>query len=75
MDAWCCGAGGGVKFGRHDYAVAVGKERDEEAISRGADVLVTACPVCIENCNGANESCKLKIAVLYLTELLGNSLA
>jgi len=48
MDAWCCGAGGGVKLGKHDYAAAVGKERVEEAIASTADVLVTACPVCIE---------------------------
>ena len=75
MDAWCCGAGGGVKLGNHDYAIAVGKERVEEAIASTADVLVTACPVCVENFNKAKEACKFKVTVLDIAELLCKELA
>jgi heterodisulfide reductase subunit D len=74
MDAWCCGAGG-VKLGKHDYAVAAGKERVEEAIASTADVLVTACPVCLENFNEAKEACKFKVTVLDIAELLCKELA
>ena len=74
MDAWCCGDGG-VKLGKHDYAVAVGRERVEEAIAITADVLVAACPVCIENFNEAEEAGKFKVTVLDIAELLCKSLA
>ena len=75
MDAWCCGAGGGVKLGKHDYAAAVGKERVEEAIASTADVLVTACPVCIDNFNDAKEAGKFKVTIMDIAELLCKALA
>lgn len=48
-DAWCCGASGGVKLGNKEYAISTAVERLVEAESSGADVLVTTCPLCIEN--------------------------
>jgi heterodisulfide reductase subunit D len=72
MDAWCCGASGG---GKHDYAIAVGKERVEEAIASTADALITACPVCVENFNEAKEAGKFKVTVLDIAELLCKALA
>jgi Fe-S oxidoreductase len=48
-NAWCCGAGGGVKSQFPDLAKEISKERIMEAIESGADVLTTSCPFCIEN--------------------------
>ncbi len=75
MDAWCCGAGGGVKLGKQDYAIAVGKDRVEEAVSSGAEILVTACPICIENFNEAKAQGNYPIQIQDLADLLCQSLA
>ena len=60
---------------KRDYAVAVGKERVEEAIASTADVLVTACPVCVDNFKEAKEAGKFKVTVLDIAELLCKELA
>jgi len=44
--AWCCGAGGGVSDSNPDFAIWTARERIREAISTGAEALVTACPWC-----------------------------
>ena len=44
--AWCCGAGGGVNESNPDFAQWTAKERIEEAISTGAEAIVTTCPWC-----------------------------
>jgi heterodisulfide reductase subunit D len=48
-NAWCCGAGGGVKSQFPDLALEISKERIEEAIETGANILTTSCPFCIGN--------------------------
>ena len=51
--SWCCGAGGcmtEVNPGLSDFAA---KERIDEAVSTGADALVTACPWCRNNFEAA----------------------
>lgn len=73
-DAWCCGAGGGVKLGSREYAVATAKERVAEAESSGAEVLVTACPLCIENFIDAKAEENSSIQILDIATLLARSL-
>jgi len=75
MDAWCCGAGGAVKIGKPDYAVAIGRDRVEEAVSSGAAVLVTACPLCFENFTEAKQAGKFNFEIKDLSVLLLDSLA
>lgn len=48
-NAWCCGAGGGVKTGYNDFALWTAQERLEEAQAAGVTELVTACPHCEQN--------------------------
>jgi Fe-S oxidoreductase len=48
-NAWCCGAGGGVKSQFSDLALDIAKDRINEAIDAGADILTTSCPFCIGN--------------------------
>jgi Fe-S oxidoreductase len=45
-DAWCCGAGGGVRSGFPDFAGWTAVERMREARRTGADMLLTSCPLC-----------------------------
>lgn len=75
MDAWCCGAGGAAKLGIKEYAIAVGKDRLEEAVASGAQMFVTACPLCIENFTDANGSGNFNIAIKDITVLLAELLS
>jgi len=52
-NAWCCGAGGGVKSQFTDLAIEISKERIREALESGAEILTTSCPFCIGNLNDA----------------------
>ena len=45
-DSRCCGAGGGVKANYPDLAASIARDRVQEALSTGADMLVTMCPFC-----------------------------
>jgi len=47
--AWCCGAGGGVRAAYPDLAFKIAEERVEEAKETGAEALVTCCPYCEQN--------------------------
>ncbi len=48
-NAWCCGAGGGVKSQFPELALEIAKERIDEAVESGIDILLTECPFCVEN--------------------------
>ena len=52
-NAWCCGAGGGVKSGFRDWAVEIASERTKEAEQTGASILVSSCPFCKTNLEDA----------------------
>ena len=52
-NAFCCGAGAGVKTAFPDFARWVAGERVREAASTGATALVTACPFCEQNLGDA----------------------
>jgi len=47
--SWCCGAGGGVREAYPEFAKWTATERVEEAMSTGADAIVSACPWCERN--------------------------
>lgn len=48
-NAFCCGAGAGVRTAFPEFAGWVAGERLREAASTGATALVTACPFCEQN--------------------------
>jgi len=59
-NAWCCGAGGGVKSAYPEWSVKTGSERIAQARTTGADTLVSACPFCKRNLTeAAGESMKI----------------
>ena len=69
-NAWCCGAGGGVKIGFPEWAVEISGERLEEAKETGATVLSSVCPFCRTNLSDANEKYTMGFEVLDLIEIL-----
>ncbi len=48
-NAWCCGAGAGVKSQFKDWAIEIAQERIKEARGTGAEIIVSACPFCERN--------------------------
>ncbi|MFX0011749.1 MAG: (Fe-S)-binding protein [Candidatus Hermodarchaeota archaeon] len=69
-NAWCCGAGGGVKIGYPDWALEVSKERLEEAKETGASTVSSVCPFCRTNLADANNKYSMELEVLDLLEIL-----
>ncbi|MFW9987525.1 MAG: (Fe-S)-binding protein [Candidatus Odinarchaeota archaeon] len=69
-NAWCCGAGGGVKIGYPDWSVEISKERLEEARETGATVLTSMCPFCRTNLSDANKKFNMGFEIIDLIELI-----
>ncbi|GAG85678.1 unnamed protein product, partial [marine sediment metagenome] len=69
-NAWCCGAGGGVKIGYPDWALEISKERLEEAKETGATVLTSMCPFCKTNLADANKEFNMGFEIIDLIELI-----
>jgi L-lactate utilization protein LutB len=69
----CCGSGAGVKSAYSELAGAIGEDRVAMARAKGADLIITSCPWCVQNlreCQGD----KPAIEVLDLVDLLDMSL-
>jgi Fe-S oxidoreductase len=71
--AWCCGAGGGVLESNPEFAAWTADDRMKEAVSSGAEALVTACPWCEKLFSEANKSGS-GLKVYDIVELLEKSL-
>ena len=69
-NAWCCGAGGGVKAAFKDLAIETAIDRIDEAIATGADILVSACPFCRRNLMDAIKDKSASINFKDIVELL-----
>jgi heterodisulfide reductase subunit D len=77
-NAWCCGAGGGVKSEFPDLALDISKERIQEAIDTGAKILTTSCPFCVGNLSDAykemNAEVREKIQVIDIIDLIAEKI-
>jgi heterodisulfide reductase subunit D len=71
-NAWCCGAGGGVKIGYPEWSVEISKERLDEAKSTGASVISSVCPFCRTNLSDANQKFNMNLEVIDLIEIMDN---
>jgi heterodisulfide reductase subunit D len=70
-NAWCCGAGGGVKSAFPELAIEIAKDRIIEAESLGVKTMVTACPFCVNNLrDGAKALGKTDFEVLDVLDLI-----
>jgi Fe-S oxidoreductase len=68
--SWCCGAGGGVNESNPDFAAWTAQKRIEEAVSTGAEALVTACPWCEKTFNEAIKASGSSLKVYDIVELV-----
>ncbi|MHA1488367.1 MAG: (Fe-S)-binding protein [Promethearchaeota archaeon] len=73
-NAYCCGAGGGVKSGFPEFAIEVAVERIKEAEETGAEWLTSTCPFCLINLKDAAKEANSKIKVVDLLELVKNAI-
>ena len=72
--AWCCGAGGGVNESNPDFATWTAQKRIDEAVSTGAEALVTACPWCEKTFNEAIKESGSSLKVYDIVELVEKSI-
>lgn len=72
--SWCCGAGGGVIDANPDFAKWTAQKRIDEAISTGAEALVTACPWCEKIFTETIKESGSSLKVYDYVELLEKSL-
>jgi Fe-S oxidoreductase len=68
--SWCCGAGGGVNESNPDFARWTARKRIEEAVSTGAEAIVTACPWCEKTFNEAIRESGSSLKVYDIVELV-----
>ncbi len=68
--SWCCGAGGGVNESNPDFAKWTAGKRIEEAVSTGAQALVTACPWCEKTFNEAIKESGSSLKIYDIVELV-----
>jgi Fe-S oxidoreductase len=69
-DAFCCGGGGGVKVMYEDYSNEVAKERIDEFIETGAEIMTTICPACEMNLTHGTYAADVEARVLDVAELM-----
>jgi Fe-S oxidoreductase len=72
--SWCCGTGGGVNESNPEFAQWTALERIEEAVSTGAEALVTACPWCEKTLNEAVRGGGSSLKVYDIVELVERAL-
>jgi Fe-S oxidoreductase len=73
-NAFCCGGGGGVPAAFPDFALWIARERIKEAISTGADAIVSSCPFCQSNFEKAPEISQSGFRYLDFCELVARAL-
>lgn len=73
-NAWCCGAGGGVKDAYKDFAIWTAGERMEEVKVAGAEAIVSCCPYCKDNFNDAIDSRMENVKTYDISELISKAI-
>ena len=70
LNAFCCGAGGGLRAGFTEQSLGLAAERIREAEKTGCNVLVSSCPFCYRNLTDAIKNLNSKMSMYDVTELL-----
>lgn len=70
-ESFCCGAGGGTSIVNPELSAQTADERRREALSTGAQILISACPFCKDAFSGNGEN---QIRYMDLCELLAERL-
>jgi heterodisulfide reductase subunit D len=78
LQARCCGGGGGVQANNPDMAVEMAAERVRDALTVGAEIIVSGCAACKDNLRkGARaipKSERGKIKVMDITEIVAKAM-
>jgi Fe-S oxidoreductase len=74
-NSWCCGAGAGIDLAFEDFALWIAEERLEEAISTGAEAIVSCCPSCKDMLNKAVTAKNAKMKVCDITEIMAEAVS
>lgn len=69
-NAWCCGAGGGVRSGFPELASQTSLKRVTEAEATGAEAVVSTCPFCFQNVAAGLSRAGSSLRMLDLTALV-----
>jgi heterodisulfide reductase subunit D len=76
--AYCCGAGGLIRYDYDQIADRAGQERFQEAESTGADVLMTSCPACLmqfqQTRSKSARKLRGRLRVMDITAIIWNQL-
>ncbi|MFC2082940.1 (Fe-S)-binding protein [Candidatus Bipolaricaulota bacterium] len=72
--SFCCGNGGFVRFDHEEMSIENETSRLSEAVSTGADVVLSACPACQIGLLDAKRREKSPIEVLDILEWIASSL-
>jgi heterodisulfide reductase subunit D len=73
--SWCCGSGiGTVRALNPDLALAITNDRIEEAVLTGAEILTSACPMCVEQLELAGRISKAKLEYINLPALVAEAM-
>jgi heterodisulfide reductase subunit D len=72
--AYCCGAGGLIRYDYDQIAGRAGRDRFHEAESTGADVLLTSCPACLMQFQQTRSKVRSRLRVMDITALIWNQL-
>ena len=68
-NAFCCGAGSGLKVVNPEMALDIAKDRVRQAEETGAELLVSCCPACLWNLSHAAKSLGSALRVMDLCQL------
>jgi heterodisulfide reductase subunit D len=72
--ALCCGGGGDAEMANAELSAQVARRRLAQAEATGAKVIVSACQQCKRTLAGAARREKVRIKVMYVTELVWESI-
>ena len=79
LQARCCGGGGGVSAKEPEMAVAMARERVQDALDVGAEIIVSGCAACKDQLRkGAKAIPKQergKIKIMDITEIVAQCMA
>jgi heterodisulfide reductase subunit D len=70
----CCGSGGAARKVFHENAIAMGRLAIDEAVAKGADRLILACPACHAKVNEALVGHDKQVRITDIMELLASVL-
>lgn len=69
-NAYCCGAGGLIRYDFADISDKAGNERFQEAEATGADVLMTSCPACLIQFQQTRSKLRSRMKIMDITQII-----